>query len=89
MEEIDRERIKAGFLAYWKMILRNGMIDQANNLAKLYNNDPNQNPTNTNFICWALTNRYFDPKQDPEVVWEKQAAAYLEQQIRLEESYRN
>ena len=89
MEEIDFEKIKAGFLAYWKMIQRNGMIDQANNLAKTFNNEANQKPTNTNFICWAVVNRYFDPKLNPESVWEKQVVPYLEQQIRLEQSYRN
>jgi hypothetical protein len=54
MEEIDREKVKSGFIAYWRMIYKNGLVDQSTNLAKLYQNDPEQNPTNLTFICWAL-----------------------------------
>ena len=87
MEEIDREKVKSGFIAYWRMLYRNGLVEQSDNLARLYQNDPEQNPTNLTFICWGLVNRFFDLKQDPEVVWEQQVASYLEKQIALAKSH--
>jgi hypothetical protein len=86
MEEIDREKVKVGFMAYWKMLYRNGLIEQSSNLARTYQTSPDENPTNLTFICWALASRFFDIKQDPEVIWEQQAVAYLEKQILLEKS---
>jgi hypothetical protein len=86
MKEIDRHKVKTGFLFMWQMLDHNGLIREANDYAENYQKT-DENPDNLTFICWALANRFFDAKQDSETVWEKTASIYLEQQITFEKTH--